>query len=163
MWSPSTLFLHLHLLHSPSFPQVPPTHAVAIPILQSCLSLLILKSVFKGVSHCILAVNVLTLVSSIPSVTLPYPFPPTPHYLAVVCIVVSSIYLGSSILILLTIILFSFPSSPELHSVFPLLPTYSTCRCGYDHVCFVYMFIFCIYLPHMRENMWPLSFWTWLT
>jgi hypothetical protein len=25
------------------------------------------------------------------------------------------------------------------------------------------MFIFWIYLPHMRENMWPLSFWTWLT
>jgi hypothetical protein len=28
---------------------------------------------------------------------------------------------------------------------------------------FVYMFIFWIYLPHMRENMWPLFFWTWLT
>jgi hypothetical protein len=27
----------------------------------------------------------------------------------------------------------------------------------------VYMFIFWVYLLHMRENMWPLSFWTWLT
>jgi hypothetical protein len=24
---------------------------------------------------------------------------------------------------------------------------------------FVYMFIFWIYLPHMREHMWPVSFW----
>jgi hypothetical protein len=28
---------------------------------------------------------------------------------------------------------------------------------------FVYMFTFWIYLPHMRENMWPFSFWAWLT
>jgi hypothetical protein len=28
---------------------------------------------------------------------------------------------------------------------------------------FVCTFIFWIYRPHMRENMWPLSFWTWLT
>jgi hypothetical protein len=28
---------------------------------------------------------------------------------------------------------------------------------------FVYAFIFWIYLPHMRENMWTLSFWAWLT
>jgi hypothetical protein len=28
---------------------------------------------------------------------------------------------------------------------------------------FVYMFIFWIYLPHVRENTWPLSFWAWLT
>jgi hypothetical protein len=27
---------------------------------------------------------------------------------------------------------------------------------------FVYMFIFLIYLPHMKVNMQPLSFWTWL-
>jgi hypothetical protein len=26
-----------------------------------------------------------------------------------------------------------------------------------------YTFIFWIYLPHMRENMQPLPFWTWLT
>jgi hypothetical protein len=28
---------------------------------------------------------------------------------------------------------------------------------------FVSTFIFGIYLLHMRENIWPLSFWTWLT
>jgi hypothetical protein len=34
--------------------------------------------------------------------------------------------------------------------------------CIWSYV-FVYMFIFWIYLPHKRENMWLLSFWTWLT
>jgi hypothetical protein len=28
---------------------------------------------------------------------------------------------------------------------------------------FVYVFIFWVCFPHMRENMWPLSFWAWLT
>jgi hypothetical protein len=28
---------------------------------------------------------------------------------------------------------------------------------------FVYTFIFWIYLPHVRENMWSSFFWTWLT
>jgi hypothetical protein len=28
---------------------------------------------------------------------------------------------------------------------------------------FVYTFIFWSYLPYMRENIWPLSFCTWLT
>jgi hypothetical protein len=28
---------------------------------------------------------------------------------------------------------------------------------------FVYMFIFWIYLLHMRQNIWALSFWAWLT
>jgi hypothetical protein len=34
--------------------------------------------------------------------------------------------------------------------------------CTYDHV-FMYIFIFYVYLPHMRENIWPLSLWNWLT
>jgi hypothetical protein len=55
--------------------------------------------------------------------------------------------------ILLAIILLSFPSSPKFNSVVPLLQTCSTCRWIYDHDCFVYTFIFWIYLPHMRENM----------
>jgi hypothetical protein len=53
----------------------------------------------------------------------------------------------------LSIIIFSFPSSSKFHSIVTLLPTYSTCKCVYDHVYFVCMSIFWIYLPHMRENM----------
>jgi hypothetical protein len=61
-----------------------------------------------------------------------------------------------------SIILFSFPSFPELHRVVvQLLQTCSTTDFVYD--CFVYMHISWIYLPHMKKNMWPLSFWAWLT
>jgi hypothetical protein len=62
-----------------------------------------------------------------------------------------------------SIFLFSFPSFPKFHTVVPLLQTCSTSEFVNDHVCFVCMFIFWIYLPHMREDMWTLSIWTWLT
>jgi hypothetical protein len=65
--------------------------------------------------------------------------------------------------LLMLYILFSFPSSPDFHKVFPQLQTCSTYMFVYDHVCLVYIFIFWIYFPHMKENMWPLSFWTWVT
>jgi hypothetical protein len=51
-----------------------------------------------------------------------------------------------------SIILSSFPSFPEFHRVVPLLQTCSTYEFVYDNACLVYMFIFWIYLPHMREN-----------
>jgi hypothetical protein len=51
---------------------------------------------------------------------------------------------------------FSFLSSPEFHIVASLLLTWSTYTCVYD----LGWFIFWIYLPHMRESMWPLFFWT---
>jgi hypothetical protein len=70
MWSPSTLLLHLHFLHSP------PSHT--IPVLQFCLSLLMLKLTFKGVPQCIHWWLCLSLISSTPSVILPYPSPSTP-------------------------------------------------------------------------------------
>jgi hypothetical protein len=53
IWSPSPIFSHLHLLHSLSYKLSTST----ISILQSCLLLLIPKSMFKGVSWCIPAVN----------------------------------------------------------------------------------------------------------
>jgi hypothetical protein len=61
-----------------------------------------------------------------------------------------------------SIILFSFPSSPKFHRVVSLLWKCFTHKFEYDHV-YVYMFLFWICLPHMRENLWPLSFWTWFT
>jgi hypothetical protein len=67
-------------------------------------------------------------------------------------------HLPAQISILLTIILFSFPSSPDFHRLVPLFQSSSIYECVYDPVCFVYMFSSWIYLPHMRENMQPFSF-----
>jgi hypothetical protein len=50
------------------------------------------------------------------------------------------------------IILFSFPSLPKFHRIVPLSQICSTYEFVYDHVCFVYIFIFWIYLPHMRKK-----------
>jgi hypothetical protein len=56
-----------------------------------------------------------------------------------------------------------FPSFPKFHRVVPLLQTCSTSEFVYDHTCFcVYVYLW-ICLPHMRENMWLLCFWSWLT
>jgi hypothetical protein len=63
----------------------------------------------------------------------------------------------------LTGILFSLPSSPELHRVLPLLQFFPHVNVYMIMFVFVYMFIFWIYLPHMRENMQPLSLWIWIT
>jgi hypothetical protein len=52
-----------------------------------------------------------------------------------------------------------FPSS----RVFPLLQTCSTSEFVYNHTCFCICVYLWIYLPHMRENIQPLSFWAWLT
>jgi hypothetical protein len=76
IWSPSTMFLHLNLLRSPSSLSQAPPHTV--PILQSCRSLLISKSLFKGLLNVSLLRLYFTLVYWNPSITLPYPFPPTP-------------------------------------------------------------------------------------
>jgi hypothetical protein len=62
-----------------------------------------------------------------------------------------------------SVILFSFPSSPELHTVVPLLQTCSSSEFVHDYACFcVYVYLW-IYLPCMREHMQLLCFWSWLT
>jgi hypothetical protein len=59
-----------------------------------------------------------------------------------------------------SVILFSFP---KFCRVVLLFQTCSTSEFVCDHAFFcVYVYLW-IYLPHMRENMWPLSFWAWLT
>jgi hypothetical protein len=55
------------------------------------------------------------------------------------------------------------PQSPQ---IVPLLQTCSLSLSLYIYMSkfvFVCMLIFLLYLPHMREDMRPLSFWTWLT
>jgi hypothetical protein len=55
-------------------------------------------------------------------------------------------------------LLFSFP---EFHRAVPLLQTCSTYEFVPNCACFcVYVWN---YLQCMRENTWPLSFWSWLT
>jgi hypothetical protein len=62
-----------------------------------------------------------------------------------------------------SVILFSFLSFPEFHRVATMLQRCSTTEFVYDRVCFcVYVYLW-IYLPHMRENMRILCFWSWLT
>jgi hypothetical protein len=103
--------------------------------LQFCFSLLISKSMFKGVSQCI------STVSSTPSVALPYPLPPTPHFQHLS--IHNVISLPSQMLCFMILTLsfsFSFPSFPECHNVVPLLQTCSLYRFVYDHVCF------CVYV-----------------
>jgi hypothetical protein len=59
----------------------------------------------------------------------------------------------------LSLFLFLFP---QFHRVV-LLQAHSTSEFVYDHACFcVYVYLW-IYLPHVRENMWPLSFSAWIT
>jgi hypothetical protein len=73
LWSASTVFPHLNILDSPSPSYQYPLHTV--PILHYCLSLLISKSMFKGVSWCIPAVSILYFCPFIPvhSSILPLP------------------------------------------------------------------------------------------
>jgi hypothetical protein len=143
--------------------QVPPyTQRHNMLILQSCLSLLIPKSMVKGVSQCIPAVNVLYFGPFNPMHYSSLPLPSNPshysttfntyHYILYRhrCNVFQYCWLSLSIF---------FPSSPKFHYYKHVLHM-SLCMIMFA---FVHMFIFSIYLPHKRENMRPLSFWTWLT
>jgi hypothetical protein len=94
------------------------------------------------------------LVHSNSLITLSYPLP-LPHttnfstafsahpwilYLHILCYVIQC-----------SIILFSFPSFSQFHTVVLLFQTYSTSEFVYDHACFcAYMYLW-IYLPVMRE------------
>jgi hypothetical protein len=66
-------FTLISFVHSPLF------HKYSIYTLY-CLSLLILNLMFKEVSQCISNVSILYFGPFKPSITLPYPFPPTPHF-----------------------------------------------------------------------------------
>jgi hypothetical protein len=72
----AAIFLNLiYFTHSLSHKSSP-----TVPILQSCLSLLIFKSMFKEISQCIGKWICFTLVHLIPSTTLPYPFTSHPPF-----------------------------------------------------------------------------------
>jgi hypothetical protein len=84
----------------------------------------------------------LNLVSSAPSIILPYPFPPTPHFSTAFNTYCCILYLCRCNVFWYcwTIIPFSFPSFPRFRGVAPLLQTCCTYKCVYDCVWF------CIYV-----------------
>jgi hypothetical protein len=91
---------------------------------------------------------------SAPSITLPYPF--TFHAPFFNSFQYTSLYPLLSQMLCFTVLL------RHHHSLF--LSLFSQGESLHSIVLvFVYMFIFCIYFSHMRENMQLLSFWTWLT
>jgi hypothetical protein len=98
------------------------------------------------------------------SLYLPTPPPPSVFQHLSIHILISSTFTSYVIWYYCCfIILFSLPSFPEFHRVVILLQTYSTTEFVYDHVWFcVYIYLW-IYLPHMRETMHLLCFWSWLT
>jgi hypothetical protein len=55
IWNPSTIYPHLNLLHLLSPPSTPNT----VPILQSCLLLLIFKPMLKGIFSLYLCCGIL--------------------------------------------------------------------------------------------------------
>jgi hypothetical protein len=62
-----------------------------------------------------------------------------------------------------SVIRFSFSSFPEFHRVVPQLQTCSTLGFVYDLASFCVYVYLRIYLPHIRENIQLLCFWSWLT
>jgi hypothetical protein len=89
-----------------------------------------------------------TLVTSSPSITLPYPFISHPPFSAAFNTHPDILCLHRCYVLWhywCSITLFSFPSFPKFHRVVLLLKTYSTYEFIYGYVVFVYMFIFWIF------------------
>jgi hypothetical protein len=120
---------------------------------------------FKGVSRCVSLCEYTLFWSLQPLVFLSLPFLPIPHYSAAFSAYLYVVY--SHYIMYSDIVDFLLLSSP-----FPL-PSTTIKELHYcKHVLhknvymtifgFVYMFIFWLYLVHMRKNMQSFSFWTWL-
>jgi hypothetical protein len=158
---------HIPLPQSPLFtlPPLTSTPPHSVPTFQFCLLLLISKLIFKG----FLSVSPLwvyfTLVCSTPSITLPYPL--TSHsrlfqQLSIPLLIYSTF---TDVMFMILLILYHslfFFLLPLVHWVVPLLQHVLQMSLYMIMFVFVYVF-FWIYLPHRRENMYPLSFWACLT
>jgi hypothetical protein len=116
---------------------------------------------FKGVSH--YTYTFLWSAQPLPLLSLNL-LPPTPTFQQLsIYILISSTFTSYAIFTDALLVSFPFPLSPSSIEWFHY----------YKHVLylslyiimhvFVYMFIFWNYLPCMRENIWPLCFWAWLT
>jgi hypothetical protein len=117
--------------------------------------------VFKGVSQCVPAVRILNYDLFNPLCYSPLPLSSFPHYSTAFSTYPYVLYLhrcNAFQYCWLCIILFTLPSSPNA------IKKKCVLHINLYIIMFVlvYMFIFCFYLPCLRENMWLLSFWTWL-
>jgi hypothetical protein len=109
--------------------------------------------VFRGVSHCIPMASILYCgqFSYLYFSSLSFPsYPISQQRLA--CILMSSTSTHVTYFNIIDYHSLFFTSSPEFHRVALLLQTCNVYihRCVYDHICFVYTFIFWIYPPYMR-------------
>jgi hypothetical protein len=146
----------ISFLHSPPTTITFPTNSVLI--LQSRFSLLIFKLIFKGVSQRMCTVGVRYSGPFKPSYYPSYHFTSHPTYFN--CSTFTSHVLQYY---WCSIIFFSFSFLPEFHKIVILLQTCSTSEFVCDHAWFLFMFIFWVYVPYIRENKWSLSLWVWFT
>jgi hypothetical protein len=96
-----------------------------------------------------------TLVHPTPSIALAYPFTSHPHLSTAFNAYSYILYLHRCYVLQYywsSLLMFSFPSFLQFRSLVPQLQTCSMYEFIYDHACFVYMFIFWIYLPCIREK-----------
>jgi hypothetical protein len=145
MWSPSTIFPPSSPLSTSLSYKCSPH---PLPIIQSYLSFLIPKSEFGGVSRCIPAMNMLCFGQFNPLCYSLLLLPSqTPLFSSFQCVLFCPLPVQMwRILILLTVILFSLPSSPEFHRVVPLLQDVLYMSSSMVMFVFVYTFIFCVYV-----------------
>jgi hypothetical protein len=137
-WPYSSSFIPAFTLPSPTS-----TYPLPGPILYSCSSFLVPKSVF-GEFSMDLSCECTILCSVQPSLWLSPSFSLLP-LLFNSFQSVSLCHLPAQmqyILIFLISILFFFSSFPKFHKIVPLLQTCSLYKCAYDHVCFcVYIYL----------------------
>jgi hypothetical protein len=148
-----------------SFIRPPPSHKYlpthTAPILQSCLSFLIFKLMFKGVSQCIPAMRILYFGPFNPFHYSPLPLylPPAPIIQQPsVYILISSTFTDVMFYNISNALAFSFPFPPSLSSVKKFHCYKHVLPLSLYMVMFVFVYIFWLHLPHMREYIWPLSF-----
>jgi hypothetical protein len=109
-----------------------------------------------------------TLVHSTPSITLPYPFISHPQFFnSFQCKSLCPLPLQLMLCDIIDALLFSFNFSfPMFKSSSSIISMFYIWRMIWSS--FLKVYIFCVYLylwicSHMRENMWLLCFWAWLT
>jgi hypothetical protein len=135
---------HISSPKSPSFTLPPTSTPTTVPILHSCLSLLISKLRFRGVFQCIPAEVYFTLVCSTPSIALPTLWPS----------IFSTAFNTYPYILFLrrcSIIPFPLTSFPEFHRVVLLLQTCSMYMFAYDHIWFC-VHVYLLDLPSTYER-----------
>jgi hypothetical protein len=98
-------------------------------------------------------------VQPLPLLSLTLSLPPRIIQQLSICIVTSSTFTDVMYFDIVDALSFFFPFPPPSSSIAQFHYHKHVLRVSLHMI----MFIFWICLPHMRDNMWSLSFWTWLT